>query len=344
MQKQYFIWVCGAIFTLGGWWLSTASAQSADAERDPAPATLVLMSWNVEWMFDHDHADNRSDLAREQSAPTAAYWKWKVAAVARAIAACDATIVALQEIEGSQTLAAIVKELRDQHHLTYRYAFIEGSDGFTEQDVGILQRSGLTHYRRHEQSKTMFDSQLYYNVSKHLVAEYRWREVASPLTVMNLHLRATAESEKERTRQGRLARVWLEPELVAGQDVVVLGDLNSEHPVGELAGEMMYFVAGDQSPQATRMVDLLGQLPEDKRRTHLILDKQFDRILVSPSMMVDAPNEKDWTFDQIRIRPDLVIQGQGNDGYDHWSKRLTLSTEELDVSDHYPVVATFHLR
>ncbi len=242
-------------------------AVSADAELDPAPARLVVMTWNVEWMFDHNTSDNQSDLARQQSAPSVEYWKWKVAAVAKAIASCDATIVALQEIEGNQTLNDIAKELRDKHGQNFRTAFIQGSDTFTEQDVGILQRSGLMNYRRHEQSKAMFDSKQYYNLSKHLVAEFRWADVSSPLTIINMHLRATAESETERTKQGRLARRWLERQLDAGEDVIFLGDINSEHPVGDIAGEMKYLIAGGDSPNPPQCIDLLSRAPEQARTT-----------------------------------------------------------------------------
>ena len=321
----------------------SSSLPAADPGLDPAPSRLVVMTWNVEWMFDHDRSDNKSDLSKQQSAPSADYWKWKVAAVAKAIAACDATIVALQEIEGSQTLNDIANELRIKHKLVYRTAFIQGSDTFTEQDVGILQRSGLSNYRRYEQSKAMFDSKQYYNLSKHLVAEFRWADVASPLTIINMHLRATAESETERTKQGRLARWWLEPQLGAGQDVIFLGDVNSEHPVGDLAGEMKYFVAGD-SPNLPQCVDLLGKVPENARQTHLILPKQFDRIVVSPSLIADDPAARDWVFSGIAVRPDLVIVGAGKDGDAHWDGRLTMATSELDVSDHAPVVATFELK
>ncbi len=324
--------------------LSARSLLAADPGYDPAPAKLVVMTWNVEWMFDHDQSDNKSDLSKQQSAPSAEYWKWKVAAVAKAIAASDATIVALQEIEGSQTLTDIANELREKHRQVFRTAFIQGSDSFTEQDVGILQRSGLNNFRRYEQSKTMFDSKQYYNLSKHLVAEFRWSDVPAPLTIINMHLRATAESETERSKQGRLARWWLQPQLDAGQDVIFLGDINSEHPVGELAGEMKYFIDGGEPAKPPRCIDLLGSAPENARQTHLILPKQFDRIIVSPSLTVDDPATRDWVFASIAVRPDLAIVGSGKDGDAHWDGRLTMPTSELDVSDHAPVIATFELK
>ncbi len=313
--------------------------------QDEPPAKLVVATWNVEWMYDDDLSDNRSDLSKEQSSPSKEYWRKKLDNVVTAIADTGADIIALQEIEGDQTLIAIAAELRQKHMLNYRHAFIPGSDRFTEQDVGLLFRSGLTQYRRHEQSREMFDSNNFYNISKHLVGEFSWRSIASPLTVMTVHLRATAEAEDFRVRQARLARYWLKPELEKGEDVILLGDLNSEHAVGENVGDMLELVGGSTdsaNKAAPPLVDLLRFAPMDKRITHLILPKSFDRILVSQSLIEDGPG-KDWVFKQIEVRSDLVVHGK-HDGQEHWDNRLTMPIEELDTSDHYPLVATFELK
>lgn len=312
---------------------------------DPAPATLKVMTWNVEWMYDDNKSDNRSDLAREQSAPSKEYWQWKVSAVAEAIAKSGAWIVALQEIEGDQTLAAIIGELREKHQLSYRYAFIQGMDSFTEQDVGLLYRDGLTEFRRHEQSRTMYDSQQYYNLSKHLVAVFRWSNVASPLTLMTTHFRATEEAEALRVRQARLARFWLQPALEQSSDVLLVGDLNAEPPAGQLRAEMQMLVDGPEPvTNSIKLFDLLEKEVAEKRRTHLILDKQYDRLLASPSLMSDESGQLDWVFESIAVRGDLVIRGAGPDGETHWQNRLSMPLNELDTSDHFPVIATFQLK
>jgi endonuclease/exonuclease/phosphatase family metal-dependent hydrolase len=329
--------VCSLLFI--GWLLIGGPNEATAQPFDPAPPTLRVMSWNVEWMFDDDPTDNRSKLSKEQSAPSKKYWMWKLDAVTAGIAEKQPEIVALQEIEGKQTLAEICSRLRSEHQLSYRYAFIEGSDSFTEQDVGLLMRGGLASYRRHEQSKTMFDSQDFYNLSKHLVGEFKWSNVDSPLSLMVLHLRATEAAEDLRVRQARLARHWLEPALAANEDVLLLGDLNSEHPAGRLEGDIAAIVGSGDQP---KMVDLLSKLPDVQAATHLVLDKQFDRILASPSLMVDGPG-LDWCFEKIEILPELVIRGQ-RDGEEHWHDRLTMPLEELDISDHFPVMATFRLQ
>ncbi len=332
LLKQTSIVLCGLILIL------TSGAGSIRGNDEP-PASLVVVTWNVEWMFDDYRGDNRSDLSVQQSAPSKEAWQAKVAAVASALAAMQANIIALQEIEGDQTLAAIAGELKQKHNLNYRFAFIQGTDRHTEHDVGLLFSSGLTHYRRHEQTKAMFASNNFYNLSKHLVAEFRWRTVESPLTLMTVHQRATEDAEDFRIRQARLARYWLEPQLAQGQDVILLGDLNTEQPVGDASGDMQELI-GPTSPHP--LVDLLKFAKPDQRRTHLILDRAYDRILVSPSLVEDGPG-LDWVFKDIVVRGDLVVQGKP-DGREHWDQRLTLPPSELDTSDHFPVVATFDLK
>lgn len=306
---------------------------------DPAPANMSIMTWNVEWMFDDYVGDNRSKLSKEQSAPNSAVWKAKVTDVAKVIAESEATIVALQEIESDQTLAAIAQAIKSKYRISYRYAFIQGTDSFTEQDVGFLVRGGLTSFRRQEQSKAMFDSGTYYNLSKHLFAEFRWSNVESPLTILNVHFRATVEAEDFRVRQAKLARHWSEPLLAVGQDVIVLGDFNSETTAGENRSDVGALIGNGASPV---MVDLLTRLQVTTAQTHLILDRQFDRIMVSESLMNDGPG-LDWSFESIQILSQSIIRGN-RDGQEHWGNRLKANASELDVSDHFPVVAKFLLK
>lgn len=307
-----------------------------------APDSLRVMTWNVEWMYDDYKGDNRSKLAKEQSAPSKKYWNAKVGGVAKVLADAQPDIVALQEIEGAQTLREIAAKLNSEHKLAYRFAFIQGADTFTEQDVGFLVRSGLENglvsYRRHEQTKAMYDSREYHNVSKHLVGEFRWEGMERPMNVMTVHLRATADAEEPRVKQAKLARKWLEPNLSRGEDVILLGDLNSEHSAGSIQGDIAAIV-GENGP---KMVDLLEYLDDKSAQTHLVLDKQFDRILVSESLMDDTAGE-DWVFDHIEILVDPIIRGK-RDSEEHWSERLTMSEDELDLSDHFPVMATFLLK
>ena len=52
------------------WGIAALAAQAYAQPYDPAPSELHVMTWNVEWMFDDELGDNKSDLSREQSAPS----------------------------------------------------------------------------------------------------------------------------------------------------------------------------------------------------------------------------------------------------------------------------------
>ncbi len=90
------------------------------------------------------------------------------------------------------------------------------------------------------------------------------------------------------------------------------------------------------------MIDLLTRLEDPAQPTHLVVDRQFDRILVSRSLLEDGPG-LDWSFDSIAILRQDVIRGQP-DGAQHWQHRLDAAFGELDISDHFPVLARFKLK
>ena len=168
--------------------------------------------------------------------------------MANVIAQAQPHIVALQEIEGAQTLKEIAREVKRNSGLDYRIAFVQGTDTYLEQDVGILSRSGLVSFRRNEQSRSMRESGRFYNVSKHLIAEFRWRGIKRPMTVMTVHYRAREEAEDKRVKQAKLSRYWLEAPLQAGHDVVILGDFNSEHSAGTRRGDIAALAGSNGTP------------------------------------------------------------------------------------------------
>jgi endonuclease/exonuclease/phosphatase family metal-dependent hydrolase len=200
------------------------------ATADPPPERLVVATWNLEWFFDDYTGDNFQELTKKQSAPSREDWEWKLAAVARAIAEMKPTILALQEVENRRVLVELARKLKRDHGLDYTIAYIEGDDSFTEQDVAVLAQSGLTGFAFKRQSKEMFDSQQYYNLSKHLFALFEWTAGGQKLEllVLTVHFRAGGDAADLRRRQSRLARHWIEDSVKAGRNVIVLGDVNTD--------------------------------------------------------------------------------------------------------------------
>jgi endonuclease/exonuclease/phosphatase family metal-dependent hydrolase len=314
------------------------------AAGEQLPEKLVIATWNLEWFFDHDTGDNYSELAKRLSAPSQDNWRWKVTTAAAVIAEIQPDILALQEVENRRVLTDLVEALEIRNGLTYRVAFVEGGDTFTEQDVAILYRGGLVGYGRREQTREMFNSNQYFNVQKHLFAEFQWEHGEQPykLTLLTAHLRARAERDDIRRRQCNLLHHWVRDEVTRGGNVIVLGDLNTEVAAEDAAAANDLGTARGlhTRSQDDDLFDAHLRLPARERSTH-INDRQYDRILLSPSLVGDKPGLK---LDHVRRVTAGVIRGAGPDGQAHFDDYYGVPDDERDVSDHYPVVVELRRR
>lgn len=313
------------------------------AAGDTPPGRLTVATWNVEWFFDDDPRDNRSDLAKQMTAPSFAEWQWRLEQVARVVAAMKPTILSLQEIENRDVLYRLCQVLEETHDLKYRIAYIPGFDFGTEQQVAVIYRSGLVEFSRREQTSEMFESQKYYNLPKHLFSRFEWGQGAEQETLVltTVHLKATPESAEIRQKQARLLRTWLEADLGSKTNVIALGDFNAEDQVGQEGPGSEMDILRQPAPDAPRLTDLTEALSSDDRRTHLS-DKPFDRILVNQSLLEDDSARPDFVFDSIKNYRDLVIRG--NKDVDHRDQYYQIERKERDVSDHYPLMAEFLLK
>lgn len=312
---------------------------------------FVIATWNLEWFFDEFQADNFSDLPKQQSAPTRAAWEWKRDAVADAIAKMQPDVIAVQEIEGQRVMFYLTLALVKRSKLKYTDAFVEGTDFHTEQDVAYLFRDSvdMTRVARYRQSSEMFKSVEFRNVSKHTEAifEVPVGDSIEKVTVMNVHFLARAEQAELRTRQARLIHAWLADRIAAGENIIVLGDTNSEatdYPAVE--GTDIGALSGIETPSKDDdLVDLGQFLPEDQRRTHMLEGKHFDRILVSRSLVEDDPSRPDLVFKAIERKDDLSVRGNGIDPQtEHWEHYWAMDEAERDISDHWPLLARFSVK
>ena len=217
---------------VGAWLLAS---DPGPAMADPPPARLTVATWNLEWFFDEQRGDNYADLAKQQAAPSREAWEWKLAGVAAAIAQMKPTVLALQEVENQRVLFYLTRKLKQEHGLSYTIAYVEGGDFFTEQDVAVLVQSGLVGFGVKRQTQEMFDSGEFYNVTKHLFCELEWGsgDDRERVLLLNVHLRAMPEAAETRKKQARLIRQWIQKEVAAGENVIVLGDINTNEVFAE---------------------------------------------------------------------------------------------------------------
>jgi endonuclease/exonuclease/phosphatase family metal-dependent hydrolase len=309
---------------------------------DPKPSEITIATWNLEWFFDHDDSDNSSALAESKKAPTKADYEWRLGELANAISAMKPTILVLQEVENEKVVNDLADQLKTEHGLDYTVCFIQGQDDYTEQDVAILASSGLQGFARLPVPMALRqDSSTYKTLTKHLMGVFSWGKWNEEefLTIIVVHLVASG-GEAKRMKQAATVRHWIEPLLEYEQNVIVLGDFNSGKKFGSstAAQSGVGIIMGLGTPSADDdLYDLHNELSDDDQATHLN-GNHYDRILVSPSLTTDY-DYKDLVFKSIERRQDLVIRQDQDDS--HRDRYWQIPKLQRDLSDHYPLVATF---
>lgn len=328
---------------------TTAIAQPPDV-HSAGNEPLTVMTWNLEWFYDENSGDNFSRLAREKSAPDRDQWDWHRDSIADRIAAVRPTVVAVQEIENRRVLYYLTRALSRNHQLAYDEHALEGRDFFTEQDVGYLVRrpADVAALIQRGYVQRLRSTNEFYDVSKHLFAEIEFHDGSDVhrVLILNVHLRAKPEGEVFRRRQARLMQHWVAEAISAGRDVIVLGDFNSEETADQTRPDSdLGIAAGLETPSsADDLIDLNLKLPRSERQTHMLPGRQYDRILCSRSLIEDDPSRADLVFSKIEVLRELSIQGERDDPEEHWNEYWNLAKDQRDLSDHYPVMATFEVR
>lgn len=311
------------------------------------PDQIVIGSWNLEWFYDHQPGDNLSDLSKEKSAPNGRDWEWKLNSVAEVIGKTKPYIMAFQEVENKKVMNDLRAVLKSKYGLSYRVAYVEGADSFTEQDVALIFRDGLVEMARREQSPEQWKSRQYKNLSKHLVTRFEWGSGTrkEKLTIFNIHLRAMASREELRIQQAKLLREWVNEELQRHANVVILGDCNTEHLFGSTKpnSDLGILLGLNDSDRSNDLVDTHGAVPAKYRPTHAS-GRQYDRILYSAAMKADSANRKDLVFASAFVAKNLVVKGSVDDGDQRWKNQYSIPLKDRDISDHYPIFAKFEFK
>ncbi|MEM6978792.1 MAG: endonuclease/exonuclease/phosphatase family protein [Planctomycetota bacterium] len=323
---------------------------------EPIESAFSLMTWNLEWFWDDETRDNFSDLSIEQSAPSRNDWNWKRDSVAAAIAHVRPTVVATQEVEGQRTLWYLTRALERNHSLRYDEFLIKGDDHFTEQDVGLLvtEPASVMATMRGHMTESMRASDQFGSVSKHLITRMTIPvgDQEETIFVVNVHLRARPEREDLRVKQIKSLNAWIDQLVVPEINgipvhLVVMGDFNTEHPVGNVGAdtELGLAISRGTSEPDDDLVDLHQFIDEANRRTHLLDGRQYDRILVSKSLIEDDPDTADLVLSSVRVADELAVRGSRDTELEHWDNGYwNHDVNERDVSDHYPVLAHFQIQ
>ena len=123
--------------------LATAAADSREQENSSNLDALKICTWNLYWFFDENDADNESRLAIGKTARNSRIYRQRVKETAAVLAEINADVMALQEVENQKVVRDLANELGSEHGLSFRVAFKQGYDDYTEQDVAFLVRSNI---------------------------------------------------------------------------------------------------------------------------------------------------------------------------------------------------------
>lgn len=301
------------------------------AKASAQEETFRLATWNLEWFFDHDTSDNSSSLSKQQSAPDQNEFNERVDTFADAIKDINPTIIALQEIENQKVVQDIANRLQEKHNLAYEVAFVQGRDTFTEQDVAYLIKQGIPFSESRFNFTSFAGNNNFKDLSKHLKLEVTIN--GEDITLVTIHL--ISSSLPQRLQQARTLRAWTET-MALTDHLIILGDFNTSLRFQEVTpASDMGVIRGFQTPTTTDDLFDTHQILA-QRETH-VSGKEFDHILVSPLLT----NQSGLDLSSIEIRRDLAIRDTEDSspgGIDY-----SLPSNEQDLSDHFPVVATFSI-
>ena len=291
-------------------------------------AELKVATWNIKLFFDHDSSDNPSSTAQSFEAPSEEEWNWRVNQVAKVIATLEPTVIGLQEIEDLGATSAISDALKNNHGLDYDISFVQGKDTYTEQDVVFLIKKGIqfTGTRYHFSHRGV---EHYKNLSKHQRLSFKFG--GEQFIIVVAHLSTTPH---DRMRQARTLREWVEQDLNSG-NLIVMGDLNSKYFPADVTGTTdLGVILGLETPSASDdLIDYSGSIPRHFQKTWQG-KSPLDRIMLSQTLT----DTSGFTARGIFNHRNLVVRGSNKNGKDC---KWTIPQSERDLSDHFPLMATF---
>lgn len=129
----------------GGDESSEGSSTGMTDAPPPAPADLVVATYNVHLFFDTRCDSGQCGSGDFESAPNQSQFEYRAGELATAIAELDADVVLLQEIENQTCLSAITDRLPEGFPTA-----VLGETGFTASvDVAVISRLPSLEVRRH---------------------------------------------------------------------------------------------------------------------------------------------------------------------------------------------------
>jgi endonuclease/exonuclease/phosphatase family metal-dependent hydrolase len=307
-------------------------SETSDREEDAAagPISFTVVALNAEWLFDGIGEEEFSTAPQSPEEAEA-----HLADVASYLASVDPDFISLAEIEDRTMLDRLNEKLGGG----YRPIFVQGTDDQTGQDVAALSRYPVIETGRSD-ARVRYpvpESSLRGPMGTEAVYKHYWAttEVGGrTIALIGLHLLAYPDEllrVVRREAQASIIRDLAKGFLDAGQEVIVLGDVNDfDADVCDAAGNEPRTCVDrllkdvDPDRDGDELVNVCDRLEQCERYTYW-----YDRNRNG----IDDGDEEHSQIDHIYVSHGLIPYLT--------DVRIDHSYEAGTVSDHWPVLATF---
>lgn len=290
-------------------------------------AEFKVATWNLEWFNDHETSDDSSNIGPNQAAPDESEYEARVAAIAASIANMAPEIIGLQEVENQKVVTDLADQLTIAHGAAYQVSFVQGRDTYTGQDVAYLIKDGIEFKGSRFDFTEFADDADFKDLSKHQRLQVTID--GQDIEIINVHLITRLA---KRVKQANTLRAWIE-ELMGIEHIIVLGDFNTKQAYAQTTensemGKIRGFETADTSDDLQDAHRVLVN-----RATHTG-GSELDRILYSDTHQTEDPLQ---LVSMVNHR-DLAIVGLPDN---ERGVSYHLPASKQDLSDHFPLVATF---
>ena len=246
---------------------------SAEEEKAPEnPASLAIMTWNVQTLFDGIDNGIEYDEYRESAGWTQEKYKGRLNVIAAAVGGLERKpdIIALQELESAQVTLDLAASLSAHG---YRWTYFANIPGMTL-GVGLLSRFPFAEARSHS---VYIDGEI--APRPMLEAKIITHGADSPLLLFVCHWKSKLGSDDatETTRRASARIILRRLRELAETDpdlpVVIMGDLNENHDDFYRRGGKVINALMPDDPHAAEFTGLYGIDSTERQKDFLILVK-----------------------------------------------------------------------
>jgi endonuclease/exonuclease/phosphatase family metal-dependent hydrolase len=280
--------LCAALLLVLVSGCASCDVSIAEGKVPENPASLAIMTWNVQALFDGTDNGTEYDEYRESAGWTQEKYKGRLNIIAAAIGGLERKpdIIALQEIEAPMVAIDLAAALSKHGYGWTYFANIPGM----ALGVGLLSRFPLTETRSHSvyidgeiAPRPMLEAKI---ITPNATADKAASESATnSLLLFVCHWKSKLGGD-DATESGRRAsaRIILrrlrelaetEPDL----PVVIMGDLNENHDDFYRRGGKVISALMPDDPRAAEFSGLSG-VDGDSRRAAAIAEKQKDFLIL----------------------------------------------------------------